>query len=716
MASSNSSLKLAHRIILLIVNFSIFYGVFFLINQSFLFTGGLESVWLLAALALWFYSLLSVPFFIPPRDGLVVAITSLTMLVTMDLQNAGPISVQLDYLRWIGVVVCGFVATAALVALISHSNKPNSPMTRFLFSLNNVLGSGEVLFTFPVLISVVGTYHSEPVILISLFLLWGFFATSKPIERIFKICLTLITEQKELSDAEIVGTIDRIDHPDIIRVKLSDGNRWESGALHIAALPHGEQRYVLALFKQVQGADVIGTGLSITKPHEELRISPLEVVKTHDQDNAQALINGLGGSDKSEIIGFTVENSNISTLRFEVAMDQYLSEGDVIYARINAENVYYQIVDAITSEESFDQNPHGKHIVNATQLGTYDAKEGFLKYKWLPKMNSPLFSTRSFEFEKPIISQEGREFPIGKVPSTGVEVLANIDDIIELHTAVLGVTGTGKTEVALFIIKEALHRDAKVICVDLTGEYKLRLKDYNPVLLGPSFEKSQEFEGKLVDVELGKFGAKEEKAALETYLSGFKGKIKEQTVSFLEGNDSNLAILELADIANTKGTLRTTEMYLSAAMNWAKENRKKKKIMIALEEAHTIIPEPMGAAVDYATQQVVARIGQIALQGRKYGVGLLVISQRTALVSKTILSQCNTFLTHSLIDQTSLSFLESTYSSQHTKLIPNLPKYHFLAFGKAIKSERPIVLEREFDPKIAAEVQALNADVVKKAS
>lgn len=66
-------------------------------------------------------------------------------------------------------------------------------------------------------------------------------------------------------------------------------------------------------------------------------------------------------------------------------------------------------------------------------------------------------------------------------------------------------------------------------------------------------------------------------------------------------------------------------------------------------------------------------------------------------ISKTILSQCNTFLTHSLIDQTSLNFLQSVYSSQHASLIPNLPNLHFLAFGKALAAERPIILRREFD-------------------
>lgn len=88
-----------------------------------------------------------------------------------------------------------------------------------------------------------------------------------------------------------------------------------------------------------------------------------------------------------------------------------------------------------------------------------------------------------------------------------------------------------------------------------------------------------------------------------------------------------------------------------------------------------------------------------------------MITQRTALVSKTILSQCNTFLTHSLIDQTSLNFLESVYSSQHTRLIPNLGRFEFLAFGKALKAERPVILRREFDQAKQDASQAMNRPV-----
>jgi DNA helicase HerA-like ATPase len=132
-------------------------------------------------------------------------------------------------------------------------------------------------------------------------------------------------------------------------------------------------------------------------------------------------------------------------------------------------------------------------------------------------------------------------------------------------------------------------------------------------------------------------------------------------------------------------------------MEWARKNRKAEQILIALEEAHTIIPEAYGSGFDAETQWVVGRIGQIALQGRKYGVGLLLISQRTALVSKTVLSQCNTYFTHALVDKTSLDYLSSVYSADHIKAIPNLRFLQFIASGKAIKSERPLLVIRQYD-------------------
>ena len=40
-------------------------------------------------------------------------------------------------------------------------------------------------------------------------------------------------------------------------------------------------------------------------------------------------------------------------------------------------------------------------------------------------------------------------------------------------------------------------------------------------------------------------------------------------------------------------------------------------------------------------------------------------------------------------------------------MIPNLPNLHFLAFGKGLRAERPILLRRDFDPKKKAASERL---------
>ena len=104
---------------------------------------------------------------------------------------------------------------------------------------------------------------------------------------------------------------------------------------------------------------------------------------------------------------------------------------------------------------------------------------------------------------------------------------------------------------------------------------------------------------------------------------------------------------------------------------------------------------------DFESRGLVSKISQIALQGRKYGVGLLVIAQRTATVSKTVLTQCNTTIALNSFDETTLRFLGNVIGEAHTRLIPNLSRLNAVVFGKGVRSERPIVVEIPFDPKKA---------------
>ena len=696
MARTDNFPTLRERTVTLLANVIIFYAAFVATTGRPLPTGGIESVWLLSAFALWFLNLLSAPWFIPPRDALANGVAAAAILITIDLSLTPQFRSELESVRWIAAVYCGTVAVVALVALLFHDRNQRERAGRFAFRLTGIFGKGEILYTPSAVISIFGAYQNSFTTIAWLSILWIFFTIARPVELIAAAWRQWRRDTADYCAAPSVGTIDRIDDPNILRVRLNSGNTWKPNTLHVAAMPDGHQQFVLSLFTQVQGAEVIGTGLCVAEVADKLELPSGHVCASHDEKKTADFIEKLSGTKGAKLIGFTVENSTIGTLRFEVAASSDLAEGNVVFTRIAGTEVLYQILDAETAEESFDRNPRGTHIVQAAQLGCYTGERGFTKYPWLPVMNTPLFAARNQEFPTARITD--REFEIGKVSSTNISVIASMDDLVEYHAAILGVTGTGKTELALDIVREAVERNIKVFCVDFTGEYHKRLVDLDPISPALTLEQGKELEAKIFAVETGTFGSPAEKAALKKFIETLRAQTDIQVNEFLKNDDNNLAIFELAEIANTKATLQLTELYLSSIMNWARRHRRARQIMLVLEEAHTIVPETFGTGFDYDTQFVVSRIGQIALQGRKYGVGLLVISQRTALVSKTILSQCNTFLTHSLIDQTSLKFLESVYSSQHTRLIPNLRRFEFLAFGKALRAEHPILLLRPFDP------------------
>lgn len=687
--------SLKQRTIVLFLNLGVFYGAFVIATSQWLPTGGLESVWLLSAAALWFLTLLSAPWFLPPRDSIVNGIAALSVLVTIELSAVQQFQAELNLIRWLGVAYAAAVVTLSLVALLLHDRPNPTAASRLMYRIVAIFGRAEISYTVAAMISIVGAYQANFAGMASLLLLWVLFVVAKPIEALAAAIQAWRLDDTTQAGVDVVGTIDRVDHPNIVRVRLATGGSWKQDNLYVAAMPDGQQRFVVALFAQPQGLEVIGTGLCVATLQEPTQMSLGQVAQSHDSDRTLEFIENLSGIKDAKLIGFIVENSTIGVVNFEIAKTSALEEGKVVFVRVEGREIFYQILDAVTSEESFDQNPRGTHIVRAAQLGCYEQAKGFLKYPWLPAMNTPVFGANAMTFEQGVIGP--REFPIGIVPSTNIALTANIDDLVEYHTAILGVTGTGKTELTLDIVREAVARDTKVFCVDFTGDYRQRLADLNPIFPSPTEQEAEDLETKLFDAETGAYGAGAEKKALKKAIDELRSSTTKQVENYLTGNEDSLAILELKEITNTKASLRLTELYLSTIMDWARSHRRARRIMIVLEEAHTIVPETGGAGFDYDTQWVVGRIGQIALQGRKYGVGLLVVTQRTALVSKTILSQCNTFLTHSLIDQTSLNFLQSVYSSQHAALIPNLPNLHFLAFGKALSAERPIMLRREFD-------------------
>ena len=78
-----------------------------------------------------------------------------------------------------------------------------------------------------------------------------------------------------------------------------------------------------------------------------------------------------------------------------------------------------------------------------------------------------------------------------------------------------------------------------------------------------------------------------------------------------------------------------------SVQQWA-EKEKRHPIAIFCDEAHLYIPHHVED--NKANETSIAIFERIAKEGRKYGVGLVVISQRPSEVNRTVLSQCNNFV------------------------------------------------------------------------
>lgn len=112
---------------------------------------------------------------------------------------------------------------------------------------------------------------------------------------------------------------------------------------------------------------------------------------------------------------------------------------------------------------------------------------------------------------------------------------------------------------------------------------------------------------------------------------------------------------------------------------------KRRPISIFCDEAHLYLPTMDDA--DAVEKQALNNFERIAKEGRKYGFGLFVISQRPSDVSRTILSQCNNFIALRLtndIDQGVVKRLVPDNLSNIVDVLPLLDVGEALILGDAV--------------------------------
>ena len=160
-----------------------------------------------------------------------------------------------------------------------------------------------------------------------------------------------------------------------------------------------------------------------------------------------------------------------------------------------------------------------------------------------------------------------------------------------------------------------------------------------------------------------------------------------QLVGALSGNNAkslDIRIIDISGLPNeVAGPLAAmlARLLFQYKLYQSTPERERDPILLVCEEAHRYVPD-RGEA-EYAAAQ--SAIRRIAREGRKYGIGLMLVSQRPADVEGTVISQCGTWLvlrlTNSADQQHVARFLPDGLSGM-TKALPNLAQQEAIFVGE----------------------------------
>lgn len=337
---------------------------------------------------------------------------------------------------------------------------------------------------------------------------------------------------------------------------------------------------------------------------------------------------------------------------------------------------------------------------------------------------------------------------IGLLRDTHIKTYLDCDTLIQKHLCILAKSGSGKSYVMGVICEELLKKTVPILIIDPHGEYTSLLHpnldknefdlmkrfgvkprgygnaitqyspDYhaNPDALPLHLDEiNLEFKdlldvipAKLSGVQKGILyhAVKEAKEKKRVYLLGdiienikkAKSSAKWNLIPLLEElTDMNLfspdatpteSLVEKGkcSLINLRGVPpHIQEVVVSHVLTKIFEARKRNAIsplLVVIEEAHRYCPERgQGTAVSAEILRT------LASEGRKFGIGLAIVSQRPARVEKNVLSQCNTQIILKTTNPHDVKAITSSVEGLTTGAANEIQR---LPIGMAIVSGLPI--------------------------
>lgn len=659
-----------------------------------------NDIWLFSGLAsLVFGSRVLNPHYTPTDDAAVNAFLALgAMLVAIPVLTSATRAATLADQIVIGAALAWAAIVFFLGVFVLLIRKAGQEETRtWLLATEKIvrgLGSPTVIYTV-VIFAAVWLFHRQSSVQVLAILGAWLVISLRPIEHMFDL-VRWVSNRPAPAAGGIIGHICAYQSPGIVLLRQTDHQSLSCGTVLLVSDEYGPATAGVVLNEV--GRDEGNLVRVLSQPFPDGYAAPVgkpgtaQLATFSDEQRAAVPILSRIGS----LCGIVDTDTDLLTLQMEVIDGHELAEGRLIEATIGTNTVLYQIIQGVTRDEVVQQkNKYGYVRAAARKIGAWDVPSGrFRPVPWLPPINSPVFLRQS---EDAPVNPEA----VGHFPDTSYHIAYSPSDGVTHNTAILGILGVGKSFLALELVERMIAAGIKVLCLDLTNQYAVRLAPF----LDDAHEKK-------LDDELRKAGAgRDVKPDVEAGGSrpAFRKKVREQLEAFLAPESGRfLRILNPSQFEVTRqdskpfqgnaamATLTAAEITAifseeALAACQALDMTDEARLCLVYEEAHTLIPEWNSVAAE-GDKQATAASARAILQGRKYGLGCLLITQRTANVTKSILNQCNSVFALRSFDDTSKDFLSNYIGKDYAQVLPTLPQRHAVFFGKASSSSNPVMI------------------------
>lgn len=675
-----------------------------------------------SAKGLWFYSglaslllgsLLVTPFFTKPADAVSYTVAGITGLLAVNFWTL-PTATSFDRTAWL--VTLAYVASVCFSGVVSIALKDSmrasfQRVSHSLFAFCDIAGGPRSIFSVISLFAVVVFHRDSPREFLAIGAAWALVVGLRPLESLGDLVRRWIIIWQASPGSDIVGEIIARQSPNIALLRQLAPDSVPFGSLVV--LPSASGSWILGLVLDYVGWSegrwlrMLELGVSARPEDLSTRLIEsgtatqyaflLKEVSELSDATRTALQSEPVMQNSNELVGLVAVDTDISKLRFEVVRtDLDLEEGRLVEVRIGRRSVVYQIINGLTKEEIVQQkNMFGYVRADAKKIGSWDSeKSRFEVVRWVPTLNEPVFLVKE-EQSKP------EKEAVGHFPGTSHAVRIYLDQLVTHNTAILGILGVGKSFLALELVERLVHEKIKVVCLDLTNQYAQELKPYYDAA----------GESKSLD-QLSEVGKKGKDSVQQNVEEGgsikqFKEEIQKDLKSFL--NDGNRFVkiynpvtmevwrqdskpfqgrASMASLTPTEVTRIITESLLELLQDQLSD---KPRACVVFEEAHSLIPE-WSAVASEGDKTATNGTAKAILQGRKYGLGCIVVTQRTANVTKSILNQCSTVFALRVFDATGMEFLKNYIGEDYAAVLSTLEDRHAVVFGRASSCRNPVLI------------------------